>query len=172
MSEFGRGGGRLWPVDVNRTRPFPLPPCVRNESGEERQRCLHAYVGRGTHKLARAFFWFIRTLISSPFPRPPNRRLDSLPLYTSAPLGSAILSKFVPLKCKHCGQKFCGEHSNPPEASHKCDKYDEHSYHLVVPRYVDPSVSSADSLGIGLLHNTPAPIQDARNYRLLQSPVM
>jgi len=43
------------------------------------------------------------------------------------------LVDFVPLKCGRCGRKFCGEHSNPPEASHKCDKYDEHSYNRMAP---------------------------------------
>jgi len=41
------------------------------------------------------------------------------------------LVDFLPFKCQHCEQKFCGEHYLP--ASHKCDKYDEHKHNRVAP---------------------------------------
>ncbi|KAF9644589.1 hypothetical protein BDM02DRAFT_3131665 [Thelephora ganbajun] len=41
------------------------------------------------------------------------------------------LVDFLPFKCQHCEQKFCGEHYLP--ASHKCDKYDERKHNRVAP---------------------------------------
>ncbi|KAK7677764.1 hypothetical protein QCA50_019316 [Cerrena zonata] len=41
------------------------------------------------------------------------------------------LIDFLPFKCEHCAQAFCGEHFRPQ--AHKCHKYDEHQHNRVAP---------------------------------------
>jgi len=44
---------------------------------------------------------------------------------------SCLLIDFLPFKCQHCAEPYCGEHF--PVAAHKCDKYDESKYNRVAP---------------------------------------
>jgi len=44
---------------------------------------------------------------------------------------SCALIDFLPFKCQHCAEPFCGEHF--PVAAHKCSKYDENKYNRVAP---------------------------------------
>lgn len=41
------------------------------------------------------------------------------------------LVDFLPFKCEHCKQAFCGEHFHPQ--AHKCDKYDESQHNRIAP---------------------------------------
>ncbi|KAI0087861.1 hypothetical protein BDY19DRAFT_953556 [Irpex rosettiformis] len=41
------------------------------------------------------------------------------------------LVDFLPFKCQHCEQQFCGEHFLPQ--AHKCEKYDQSKYDRVAP---------------------------------------
>ncbi|KAH7922932.1 hypothetical protein BV22DRAFT_1016291 [Leucogyrophana mollusca] len=44
---------------------------------------------------------------------------------------SCLLVDFLPFKCQHCSQRFCGEHFTV--AAHKCPSYDESKHNRVAP---------------------------------------
>ncbi|KZV73757.1 hypothetical protein PENSPDRAFT_742281 [Peniophora sp. CONT] len=44
---------------------------------------------------------------------------------------SCNLVDFLPFKCQHCSESFCGEHFKPDQ--HSCAKYDEFSHNRVAP---------------------------------------
>ncbi|KAF8843287.1 hypothetical protein BDN67DRAFT_897609 [Paxillus ammoniavirescens] len=44
---------------------------------------------------------------------------------------SCLLVDFLPFKCQHCSQSFCGEHFLV--AAHRCPKYDESKHNRVAP---------------------------------------
>ncbi|KIK99848.1 hypothetical protein PAXRUDRAFT_822300 [Paxillus rubicundulus Ve08.2h10] len=44
---------------------------------------------------------------------------------------SCLLVDFLPFKCQHCSQSFCGEHFLV--TAHRCPKYDESKYNRVAP---------------------------------------
>ncbi|KII86782.1 hypothetical protein PLICRDRAFT_113464 [Plicaturopsis crispa FD-325 SS-3] len=44
---------------------------------------------------------------------------------------SCHLVDFLPFKCQHCTQSFCGEHFKP--AAHKCAAYDESKFNRIAP---------------------------------------
>ena len=81
------------------------------------------------------------------------------------------LVDFLPFKCQHCEQKFCGEHYLP--ASHNCGKYDELKHNRVAPSCESltmPAFPSfvADFCRIGPLCNIPVtvPLGQDPNIRM------
>ncbi|EMD39876.1 hypothetical protein CERSUDRAFT_45349 [Gelatoporia subvermispora B] len=44
---------------------------------------------------------------------------------------TCMLIDFLPFKCQHCDQSFCGNHFTPE--SHKCEKYDATKHNRVAP---------------------------------------
>ena len=44
---------------------------------------------------------------------------------------TCLLVDFLPFKCQHCAQPFCGDHFLP--TAHKCEKYDAAKHDRVAP---------------------------------------
>ena len=73
----------------------------------------------------------IRHFPPSPMSTTPNRdqRLLSIGQQCSDP--HCLLVDFLPFKCQHCAQSFCGDHFKVE--AHKCPKYDESKHNRVAP---------------------------------------
>jgi hypothetical protein len=86
---------------------------------------------------------------------------------------SCLLVDFLPFRCQHCEEHFCGEHFLP--AGHDCSKYDESKYNRVAPsctfHILPSSVNSSDGLRLlGPLCNEPVavPLGQDPNIRMEQ----
>ena len=71
---------------------------------------------------------------------------------------SCLLVDFLPFKCQHCSQSFCGEHFLA--AAHHCPQYDESKHNRVAPSCASFPRISPHLLTyiIGPLCNTPVAI--------------
>lgn len=71
---------------------------------------------------------------------------------------SCLLVDFLPFKCQHCSESFCGEHFLA--AAHHCPQYDESQHNRVAPScelLVPPSARPLTFI-VGPLCNTPVAI--------------
>jgi len=60
-----------------------------------------------------------------------ERETQLLSIGKQCSASSCILVDYLPFKCQHCEQSFCGEHFKVE--SHKCPKYDESKFDRVAP---------------------------------------
>ncbi|KAI0947245.1 hypothetical protein AcV7_009716 [Taiwanofungus camphoratus] len=61
----------------------------------------------------------------------PERDMQMLGVGTQCSASSCLLVDFLPFKCQHCDQAFCGEHFLPE--LHKCDKFDVNRHDRIAP---------------------------------------
>ena len=71
------------------------------------------------------------------------------------------LVDFLPFKCEHCSQAFCGDHFLPQ--AHKCAKYDENQHNRVAPPCKQPFsalsfISNSNCICLGPFCKTPIAI--------------
>jgi hypothetical protein len=98
-----------------------------------------------------------------------DERLLSIGKQCSDP--HCLLVDFLPFKCQHCAQSFCGEHFKVD--AHKCSKYDESKYNRVAPSCTSlhiHSVWKGLTSCTGPLCNTPVtiPLNQDPNIRMEQ----
>lgn len=93
---------------------------------------LEAHRGRAflLHK-PRYYASYLTTFYSIPMATTPDRdeRLLSIGQQCSDP--HCLIVDFLPFKCQHCDQSFCGDHFKVE--AHKCPNYDESKHNRVAP---------------------------------------
>ena len=61
----------------------------------------------------------------------PERDTQLLEVGKQCSAPTCLLVDFLPFKCQHCGEPFCGDHFLP--TAHSCAKYDAAKHDRVAP---------------------------------------